>query len=372
MFRKFIYLFLALLILLSVIYLVASLTLKPFLLKELSRGLNNRRVEARAVSVSFPLNFEFKDLRLFNKEEERMLLTVEDLKIGLNPFSFFTQTTLLNYILLSKPDLKLEKSSSGELNISDLLTPSQKPKAKSKRQLLILRIEIKKGEIELLDHTAVSQPFTTKIDNLNLRIAKVYFPPTSAKTNFNLSFDLVNLAGQIRGSAETQGWVNIIKKDMSADLEIKNFDLTYFKPYYKSGFSSIQSGVLSFDSNLNSKDNDLAARCKLEVNSLTFAQENESSSDVFGVSVTNLIDYLKDSQGKISMTFTLHGKMDKPQELISRMSGVVIKSSLQKLVYSQMEKLFQKTTEQANGVTSKTQEKLEDIRKVLKGIFKPE
>ena len=376
MFKKLLYIFISAIVIIVVLYYTASLGFKPFLLKQLSQALK-RRVEAKSVSLSFPLNLQFKNLRIFNKGEKDMLLTAEGLDIGVNPFSLFSQRLLLNHIVLISPNLKIEKNTEGILNIEDLLNPEvvPVPGPKKKKAAVLLRAEIKKGEIELQDKTVSPLPFTAKIAALNLKVAKVYFPPASAKSNFSLSFNLVNLAGQIRGSARAQGWINIIKKDMLADLEIKNIDIAYFKPYYKSGFSTIENGLLNFASSPDSKNNNLTAPCRLEISNLSFAAGSEASSELLGVSVADLVDYLKDSRGKISMGFTLRGKMDKPQELISQTSNVVIKATLQKLVNSQLQRLLEfgeKTSEGVGTTTGKTKEKLEDIRKVLEGIFKSE
>lgn len=373
MIKKLFYILLILTIIASVIYFAASLALKPFLLKELSKGLNGRRVEAKAVSVSFPLSLNFKNLRVFNKKEDKgLLLTAENLNIGINPFSLFNRRILLDQVVLIKPDIKTEKDSSADLNIADLLAPSKEAKPRDRKTVLIFRIEIKNGRLEFLDNTVLPRAFNGKIDNINLKIAKVHFPLTSAKTNFSLSFNLVSLANQIKGRAKTEGWINIVKKDMLADLEIENVDIVYFKPYYKKGFSYIENGILSFSSSLDSKDNDITAVCRLEASSLSFAKEVEETSNILGISLGDMIEYLKDSRGKINFSFSLRGKMDKPDELISKGANVVIKSSLQKMVYSQLQKLLQKTGEGTVNAPGKAQEKLEDIRKILEGVFKPE
>lgn len=376
MVKKIIFIFVILIITLTLAYFAASLALKPVLLKQLNKAVN-RRVEVKVVSLSFPLNLKFEEVRIFNKggSGNDLLLSAEDVRIGVNPFSLFGPRVLLSHIILTKPELKIEKNSEGDLNVDDFLAPAQEPKAKKAKTLLILKAEIKKGQIQFLDKTVLPQPLTSKIDHLNLRLAKVSFPPTTAKTNFRLSFDLINLANQIKGTFHTQGWINMVKKDMLADLEIKNFDLIYFKPYYKSGFSYLESGVLDFSSDLDSKDNNLMAICRLEARYLSFGEPSQAASKLLDVSVRDLVEYLKDSQGKIVMNFTLRGKMDKPQELISQAADVVIKSTLQKLVYSQLERFLEFGHKAANGAgtaTDKTKEKLEDIRKVLEGIFKTE
>lgn len=377
MIKRLFYISVVLIILMAVIYFIASVALKPFLLKQLSQGLG-RKVETKSASISFPLNLELKDLRIFNKNAEGELLTAKNLKAGVNPFSFFTKKILLNHFILINPRIKLEKNVDGSLNISDLVSPkpTQPSAAKSNKSLLVLKIEVKNGQVDFVDKTIQPLALTTKIDNLNLKITKASFPLASTAANFNTSFDLINLAGQMKGSFVSQGWVNIAQKDISADLKIKDFDVTYFKPYYKGGFSSIDNGILSFNSDISSKNNDLTAVCKLEINYLSFIQGSQAASTLFGVSVTDLVEHLKDTDGKITMNFTLRGKMDEPQKLLTQATNVVIKSTLQKLVSSQLQRLIEfgeKTTEGAGTVTGKTQEKLEDIKKVLEGIiFKPE
>ncbi len=373
--KKIFYIFLALILIVWVIYFILSLSLKPFLLSQLSQALKTK-VEAKSVSLSFPLNLEFGGLHIFNQDKDAELLRAENLEIGLNPFSFLSRRILLNHFILINPVFKLEKNTDGSLNISDFLKPApgQKPAGKKNKSLLALRIEIKNGQVEFLDKT-VPGGFTTKIDNLNLKIAKVYLPITSAKSNFNISFDLINPAGQVKGQSAAHGWINVIKKDMLAKMEIRNFDLTYFMPYYKSGFSSVEKGVLNFHSEVSAENNDLTATCKLEVNYLSFVAGSQAASTLFGLSVADLAEYLKDSQGKITMNFTLRGKMDKPQELLSQAGGVVINQTLKKLIKSQMERMLEfgeKTTSNAGSTKDKTQEKLQDIKKVLEGIFKQE
>lgn len=371
--KKFFYIFLALILIVWVIYFVLSLSLKPFLLSQLNQALKTR-VEAKSVSLSFPFNLEFGRLIIFDKGNQNKILSAEKAKIGLNPFSFLSQRILLNHFILINPVIMLEKSTDGSLNISDLFNqaPAPSPRAKGAKTLLLLRAEIKNGEIEFLDKTIYPSALT-RIKNLNLKIAKVSFPPVSAAANFRISFDLVNLANEVKGRWQTRGWVNVIKKDMSAEAQIKNLDITYFMPYYKSGFSSVEKGILNFTGDIDSKSNNLTAACRLEVNELSFVKGNQPATDLFGVSVSDLARYLKNSDGKIIMNFTLRGTMDKPQEMLSQATGIVVNYLLQKAVKSQMERLLElgeKTGQEAGKAKDSAGQKIDDIKKVFEGIFK--
>ncbi len=102
-------------------------------------------------------------------------------------------------------------------------------------------------------------------------------------------------------------------------MEVKDIDGIYLYPYYSRWVdlqaSRIREAKLQFRSDITGLNNDVEAKCHLELTDIVFRSREEAEEEDRAYKIaTAVLDILRAlDQGKISLNFTIRTKMDNPQ-----------------------------------------------------------
>ncbi len=184
----------------------------------------------------------------------------------------------------------------------------------------IKHLRVEHGVINFIDKLG-SEPQ----EQVNLLVKDVYFDlknlcllPQSAVTRFELKGTVVWQGGLSKGTIYACGWADFHKKDIQARLEIKDIDAIPLYPYYSNWVdlenARIEKAVLNFTSDIQGENNEVLARCCLELTDIQFrprpADETKHKAQRITFAVLDIFREL--NQGKVILNFTVKTNMDKP------------------------------------------------------------
>lgn len=217
------------------------------------------------------------------------------------------------------------------------------------------------GKVIFTDRKAAPESFQVIVDKLNIRVAKVSFPVTSLATNFKISAELFNSQRVSFGSIVFNGWLDYLAKDMDADLEVKNLDITNFAPYYGNFISDkkLSKGILDLNSNFKAKNNDLKITTNFNLSKLVYETTQEAQPELELIKDT--LDFFTNTDGNLSLKFTIDTKLDNPALSQKELKKIILKAAMKNLALQSPENLVDKV---ANAI-----DKYKDIGKELKNIF---
>jgi hypothetical protein len=156
------------------------------------------------------------------------------------------------------------------------------------------------------------------LKDLSADITNTYQFPKEIMTKFALSANIPWKDSKEQGSVSLDGWMNYFKKDMRADLVMKDIDALYLYPYYAGWFNldkaSIEKAKLGFTSNVTGLNNDVTAACHLELNEIVFKQREESTEQTKAERMAHkVLEFFKSmNNGKVVLNFSIKTKMDSP------------------------------------------------------------
>ncbi len=267
----------------------------------------NRKTSLKSLNIGFPLSINIGGLEIEN------FLKAPSISVSPNILGFFFGKIVLGGVQVTKPLITIEKKQDGSLDIPLLAAGSGKP-----AQIFLTGLKVAKGKFIFTDKSFISEGFRVFIDDINIDINKAVLPLTSLNTKFNLSAMLVNAGSEPKGKATASGWIDFGPKNMEGNFELKDIEINYIEPYCKNLFFIKISPLakLNFTSEAKAKNNDLLAKCRMEISSLVpvkskgeEVKEPASIADLF----SSAVDIFSDSSGNQVFNFTIKTKLDNPR-----------------------------------------------------------
>jgi len=282
--------------------------------------LTQKKVNIGYFGLTPPLNLEIKNLEI------KDLAKINSLSFSPSILGLLTGKLALNYITIIKPEFTYEivaPLSAAAASTPIVSAPAAAVKAKEKRalHLVVKRIKIKDGRVDLTDHTVGQDGIKIIVKDINFSLTNLYIVPRSVITDFELKGTIPWQEGQEEGKIEAEGWINLFKKDIQATLKIKDIDGIYLYPYYSNWVdlekARIEKAKLNFTSNIQGLNNDVTAQCRLELTDIVRkprspeeAVEKEKAEKITDA-VLDIFRAL--NQGNIVLDFTFKTRMDMPQ-----------------------------------------------------------
>ena len=293
-----------------------------------------------SLSLKFPFNLEIKDF-------ECEVLSFKRVNISLGFFNPFARNISLNKVYLDGLDLKVAKDKGG---ISLSLPSKDKPKAKERRvlsqdslgfdnlnaeikpeeeegprsgekkfSLAIGNLYLKDSRIEV-NYPIKEKPFDIIFSDISLRVKGFTYPKLS---RFYVKLDSVLVSpsqeSQRTNALGIEGWVDYNNKNMDADIDIDDFDYIAFgkayPPFWQPHNLKLKEAILSFEANLNAKDNNLTIDNFLTVEGIEFIEEEEEGEgeSFQAKTLKTVISFLKGDKEKLTLHFKLTTNMDSPK-----------------------------------------------------------
>jgi len=231
-------------------------------------------------------------------------------------------------------------------------------------------IKVKSGRIVFLDKVISPRGYRLSFDDFNgdikLQLNENYTQVIQASTNGR---GFVN--GDKRQSID---WIVSMypasqQLHMSNRFEVNNVDAIAFKPYYAK-YSPVDitkawiSGTLVF----NFSDGDIGSSNILRISGLEFVEpRNSEGSGLWDVSVSDIIEYLRNSTGEVVFDFKIKGSMQSPRFMM----GPHVKQAVQSMAIDAVSKLLspqkaaQTGTQAVGAAKNETEQVVDVIRQLL-------
>jgi len=300
------------------------------LVVEKLESLTKKKVTIENFAITPLFKIEIKNLQIQD------MAKVDSLFISPSVLGFMLGNIAFNEIKITSPEFQFEKNisrpadlpgsanigagiSEGVSNNAAAAVASPKKEIVLKAPVIIKHLNIQNGRINYFDRSVGVNGIKIIFKDVYFNLANFYLAPRSAITNFELNAKIPWLEGQEEGKIDFRGWINLYKKDMKASLSIKDIDGVYLYPYYSAWVdldkARIERANLNFTSDINGLNNDLAAKCHLELTNIVrkerAPEERQEKAEQIADTIIDVFKAL--NQGKIVLDFTIKTKMDRPE-----------------------------------------------------------
>ncbi|MCX5669410.1 MAG: DUF748 domain-containing protein, partial [Candidatus Omnitrophica bacterium] len=217
------------------------------------------------------------------------------------------------------------------------------------------------GKIIFTDKKASVEGFQVIINKLNIKVAKVALPITSLATNFSVNGELLSQQAEAFGKIAFSGWLDYLAKDLDAELELKELDVTKFSVYYGNFISArkLSSARLDLISTFKARHNALQIITKFNLSNLVYAQAQEQQLDLD--LMKNALDLFTDLKGNLSLEFNIDTLLDNPALSQEKIKRIILKAAMKNLSNQSPQQLMDKV--------ATVIDQYKGIGKELKAIF---
>lgn len=291
---------------------------KDILVSQIERNLKTR---SSIGSLYFwpPTRFRVHKLKIGD------LFYAREVSFSVNPLGFLAGKIILDGLTITEPQVTLEQSAEGKLNLPQLAEKGKSP------NLIPTGIVITNGKFIFTDRKVSAAGFNTVIDKFNFYLTKANPIPLSLRANYGFSGIVTDINYKVLGRLGGEGWLDFGLKDMDGYLEIKDLDAVHFQPYYGNFISErkLLAAAVNLRADLKSKSNDLSAKCHFELANLAY--EAPAAQEEKPTIFSNSLDLFTNDQGKIILDFTLRTRFDQPSFNIRKFRSAVTKAAGQTL-----------------------------------------
>jgi hypothetical protein len=215
-------------------------------------------------------------------------------------------------IVIENPYLSVLRNPGKLIVIPSLTQREERSRSEesSAREVIIERIELKNGSLDLYDATVSRPPLKTRVEQVEALIQDVA-TPAAEKTSFELAGIVKGIKSD--GRATVSGWVGPGAKDSSSRVILEGVDLVALQPYLvKKNDARVSRGVLDLNLASEVRNDNLNGKGKMILKDLTFAPSSGVFDTFMGLPRNAVISFLKDNNNAIDVDFTLSGNTKNP------------------------------------------------------------
>jgi hypothetical protein len=215
-------------------------------------------------------------------------------------------------IVIENPYLSVLRNPGKLIVIPSLTQREERSRSEesSAREVIIERIELKNGSLDLYDATVSRPPLKTRVEQVEALIQDVA-TPAAEKTSFELTGIVKGIKSD--GRATVSGWVGPGAKDSSSRVILEGVDLVALQPYLvKKNDARVSRGVLDLNLASEVRNDNLNGKGKMILKDLTFAPSSGVFDTFMGLPRNAVISFLKDNNNAIDVDFTLSGNTKNP------------------------------------------------------------
>jgi hypothetical protein len=290
-------------------------------------------------------------------------------------------------ITASRPVISIERRRDGRININEMggVMQSEKPERTAPARKLPF-------SSKAVSAVSISD-FLKMTDTIDLKRARIIFTDNAVRPEKILTFDDIDgnivlqltdgyksvrsLAsrgeGLINGDASQRvGWTiwfdpTSQRLTMSNRYEVRNVDITLFKPYYdRYSPIDIQRGWFTGTLVIDFDKGNIGAMNTVKLRGLKFAVKKDASSAGFWqAAVPDIIEYLRTAPGEITFDFKIKGDMNDPRFY----PGPILKRAIQAKVVDTITDTISQMGQEGQappGQKTDTERVVDAIRQLLK------
>lgn len=244
-------------------------------------------------------------------EAERVVI-VPDLR------TLFSDTIRIASVVVEKPYLSVLRNPGKLVMVPSLTERNGNPKTSASdqgsaatRTVMISKIELKNGSLDLYDATVSRPPLKTTMEQIDGMIQDVA-SPASEKTQFEIAGIVKGIKRD--GRAQVSGWVGPGARNSSSRVVLTAVDLVALQPYLvKKNEARVAEGVLNLNLASEVRNNYLDGKGRVILQDLEFAPSRGFFDTFMGLPRNAVISFLKDNHNAIDVDFTLRGNTSNPR-----------------------------------------------------------
>jgi uncharacterized protein involved in outer membrane biogenesis len=284
------------------------------------------------ISLSLPLTITLEKLEIGN------LASIKKISLSPNLLALLFGKIVIHGLNIVEPVINLEQSPDGKLNLPLL---EQKGKAPV---VYLTSFNLRDGKIIFTDKKVSNEGFRIIVNKLNIKVAKVALPVTSLQTNFSISAQLLSAQGDPFGDLTFSGWLDYFARDLDAELEVNNLDVTQLSVYYGNFISNrkLSSARLDLASILKAKNNALHINTKFNLSNLVYASQEDQPLNLD--LMKNALDIFTDTKGDLHLEFDIDTLLDNPALDQEKLQKIILKSAAKNLSQQPPQQLIDKVT----------------------------
>lgn len=272
---------------------------------EISLGWST--VEVRGVRVPGPKDWPAEDALW----AERIVVTPDFKAL------FSNRQVRINRITVDNAYLSVFRTREGKLRLLPGML-EQKPVAPAAEQtqaavpVIIDAVELHGSALELFDASVARPAHRIRLEKLEARVDNLRLPELDARSK--LSLEGVVKGVQRDGNFAIQGDIQLSSRDSEIATQLRGVDLVALQPYLvKASETGVKRGSLDLNLVSKVKDQRLHAPGTVTLNQLELAPAKGGVNTFMGVPRDMVIGLLKNSNGQITLKFSLDGRLDDPR-----------------------------------------------------------
>ncbi|MBI4988164.1 MAG: DUF748 domain-containing protein [Rhodocyclales bacterium] len=294
-------------------------------------------------------------------------LRAERIRIAPDLLGLLSARVNISSIVIEGGYVSALRGADGKLRVVPSLLEKKEDKKESGKgpEVGIGAIELKDGVMEFFDATVRKPAHKIRLEQLQAKITDLHLPDLKARSNLHLDGVLKGVRSD--GKILIDGWMEFASKDSDLRNTLRGVDLIALQPYLlKASEGGVRKGTLDLDLQSTIKANHLRAPGTLTLNGL----ELESGGTFMGMPRAAVVGLMKDKNDRITVKFTLDGKLDDPNFKLNEGFSTRVASSLGDVMGLSIEGLAkgagavgQKGVEAAGSAAG-------GVGKAVKGLFK--
>jgi hypothetical protein len=308
-------------IIFSLVYAVILWAAKTIIADKIQKA-TGLKTTISSFSILPPFNIEVGGVEIAGLiKADRIYLAPSIRSLLFGKFAF-------NKIVIGNPEITYQRNpalepvqNSGAVAVESQNQPAAPFNTQSKIFPVIIKsLKVYSGKLNFIDNTAASGKISVLIKDINFYITNLSTSGERGVSNFELKANVSWNTGEPDGKILLQGWVDFYKKNISANLKIKDIDAIVFHPYYSTWVNlkdaHIDKANLSFNCSLQGKDNDVVVTFRLELIDIVRRVRSPDEPQKKAERLTDaVLDAFKsmNQEGRVVLDSTFHTKMDRPE-----------------------------------------------------------
>lgn len=228
--------------------------------------------------------------------------------------TLFSDTLRIREIEIEKPYVSVLREKDGQTRFLPGLIRKEKRDADAgpRRSVAIDRIVVHNGDLDWFDATVDKKPVRLQLAAVEAELADLIVPLSSRQSRFTLKSAV--RGEQRNGTLSLDGWVDLAKRDSSVKSRLRGADILVFQPYLiKRAETGVKRGTLDLDLDSEVRDRHLKAPGRIVITGLELAPQDGAVGTFMGLQRNTVLAFLKDSDERIDVEFTLEGKLGDTQ-----------------------------------------------------------
>jgi hypothetical protein len=199
----------------------------------------------------------------------------------------------------------------GGLRVMPGLTQKGRKDDTAERGADIGVVNLENCTIDVYDASVGAKPLRVRVEHVAGAVKDIRLPGLDARSDIELAGVL---KGPVhRGTISVRGWIEPAKKSSEITTRVRDADLGLFEPYIvQKAKATVEAGTFDLDLRASVRNNVLKAPGTLSIQSLKLKAADKPLDALADIPRRAAIGAVADKEDRITVNFTLDGKLDDP------------------------------------------------------------